>query len=745
VRVLQETIGSVRLEEPGGSRLERLHAFTRLLARAITTAEVTEAIVDMGLAATAARGGGLWLRSADGATVSLERAVGAGGPRPENFVHVPLDRPARMPILDTIRDEGPVWIESCAQMQALYPEVFRAFSRGGETALACVPLFAQGRCIGGLTYNFDGARSFGEEEQAFFQVLAWHSAQAIERSRLYAAEKRARETAESSQRRSAFLAHASNLLTSSLDEITTLGGVARAAVPRVADWCIVEVLDERLSERLPLVEHADPTKAPLVLEVHRRIRNLGDPECALSRVPRSGRGELLRAISIERLRTLGDPELADTVVEVGCASSIVVPLAARGRTLGVIVLTSASRSYNEDDLAMAEELGQRAGLALENARLYRDAREADRRKDEFLAMLSHELRNPLAPIVATLDVMRLSGSGAFAKERGVISRHVQSVVRLVDDLLDVARITRGKIQLNKVPIEVSQVVAKAVEMVSPLIAASGQRLTTTVPARGILVNADEARLAQAIANLLANANKYTDAGGAIVLSAHTRDSEAIIAVRDSGVGIAPQALPRIFDLFVQESPPLDRARGGLGVGLTVVKELVALHGGSVSAASEGLGCGSEFVVRLPLASVEAVPSEVSGGHTAGHMLPLDNELRVLVVDDNADAADMMGAALEAIGCVVQVAYDAPSALTTAPTFRPDVALVDIGLPGMNGYELAGRLRDLDVGGTMRLVALTGYGHERDFLLSRQAGFDEHVVKPVNFEKLKDMLGRRRGV
>jgi CheY-like chemotaxis protein len=391
---------------------------------------------------------------------------------------------------------------------------------------------------------------------------------------------------------------------------------------------------------------------------------------------------------------------------------------------------------------MAAELGRRAGLALDNARLYHDAREAERQKDEFLAMLSHELRNPLAPIVAALNTMALTESPSFAKERAVIGRHVQSVVRLVDDLLDVARITRGKIQLRMVPIEVSHVVAKAAEMMRPLLDARGQRLTVAVPPRGIPILADDARLVQAVANLLSNANKYTEDGGAITISARAVDSEAIIAVRDSGIGIAPEALPRIFDLFVQESPALDRTRGGLGVGLTVVKELVVLHGGAVSAASE-VGRGSEFVIRLPLASVETVAPELSSRRATGETARLVDGLRVLLVDDNTDAADMLGTALEAIGCVVKVVYDAPSALVAASSFAPDVALVDIGLPGMNGYELAGRLRELYAVGSMRLVALTGYGHMRDLLRSREAGFDEHLVKPVDLEEIENVLRRAR--
>jgi signal transduction histidine kinase/ActR/RegA family two-component response regulator/PAS domain-containing protein len=733
----------LEIEERGTTRLERLLAFTRTLARAITPQEVAEAVVDMGIAATGARSGGLWLLASEGSNVCLARAVGDGGPRPEDFAHVPIEPPGRMAILDAIRTASPVWIESCRQMQEQYPAVFRAFSRGEETALACLPLFAQGRCIGGLAYNFEGSRHFVEEERAFLQVLAWHSAQAIERSRLYAAEKRAREAAQASQRRSAFLADASTLLASSLDYSSTLARVASAAVPRVADWCIVELEDDRLRGAPAVGAHVDPSKMPFVLELSRRYRELGSRDHGIPGVMRTGRSQLYRSISPELLREIGDPELSGLFERTGIVSSMVVPIAARGRTLGAIVLNSAdaARVYDEDDLTMAEELGRRTGLAVDNARLYQDAREADRQKDEFLAMLSHELRNPLAPIVTALELMKLRGIDAFANERSVIARNVRHIARLVDDLLDVARITRGKIQLHIERCEVSQVIAKAVEMVRPAIQERAQMLTVSAPAHGLVVDADPARLAQTIANLLANATKYTEPKGCIEISAESEAGEAVIRVRDSGIGIAAETLPRIFDLFVQEKRALDRSQGGLGIGLTVVRALVALHGGTVSASSKGLGQGSEFVVRLPIAASDAMVDAIPGAPSSATAIgAAGDRLRVLVVDDNEDAANMLCESLRARGYGVWVAYDGPSALSVASEFEPDLVLVDIGLPGMDGYELVGRLRRLEPPPRW-IVAVTGYGHEEDYARSREAGFDEHIVKPMSSETLRAVLDR----
>jgi signal transduction histidine kinase len=593
-----------RRAQRSASQLDRLHAFTGALAQAISWAQVVEAVVDMGMVASGARSGGLWLLDDGGAHVSLARSVGPTGPTADAYISVPLDPPARMPILDAIRNGTPIWIESCRQMGELYPAVAHAFSTGGESSLACLPLFAQGRCIGGLALNHEGVRRFHEDERSFLQVLSWYSAQALERARLYSVEQQARATAEANQRRSAVLADAGTILATSLDLQTTLAGVARAAVPRVADWCIVELDEERQKDVPAVAAHVDPTKTQLVRDLSLRFRQLGTGH-GIPGVIRSGRSVLYRSIDPSQVRVAlsADPGLAELYCQSGLASAMVVPISAGGRTLGAILLVSsrADRLYGDEDLALAEELGRGAGLAVENARLYREVREADRLKDEFLAMLGHELRNPLSPIVTALDLMNLSSDRAFERERTIMTRQVQQVVRLVDDLLDVSRITRGKIQLRPERTEAAQVIAKAMEMAGPILQQRRQRLKITVPTRGLPLNADRERLPQAVANLLTNAAKYTEPGNTVSLSAAIEGNEAVVRVEDPGIGIAAEMLPRIFDLFVQAPGALDRAQGGLGVGLTVVRKLVELHGGSVSAHSAGLGRGSAFVLRLPLA------------------------------------------------------------------------------------------------------------------------------------------------
>jgi signal transduction histidine kinase/ActR/RegA family two-component response regulator len=735
---------SRRLAERASQRLEGLHAFTGALAQSITPAQTAEAVVDMGMATTSAQWGALWLLSSDGASVELFRSAGEGGAGSEDVLRVPLDRPARLPILDALRDGVAVWIESRNQLEERYPGRSATLGRAGDGSLACLPLFARGRPIGGVIYGFDGIHRFLEDERAFLQVISWYSAQALDRAGQYAAEKEAKEQAEDNQRRSAFIADVGMLLASSLDYSNILSEVARAAVPRFADWCVLELVDQRLHGTPPVAHHADPSKTPLVLEMRRRFRELGNFGQGITAVMRSGVSQRHTSLSLERVQThVGDDQtLLALVREVGIDSSLVVAIAARGQVLGVMLLSRVKPAppFADQDLATADELGRRIGLAVDNARLYQETRDADRLKDEFLAMLSHELRNPLAPIVLSLELMDLTGEQHFAPERAVISRHVRHLVKLIDDLLDVARATHGKIQLVKERCDLASIIAAAVEMAGPLIGQRRHRVVSSWSERGLEVNADQARLSQAIANLLTNAAKYTEPGGAITVGVTVDGREAVVRVRDSGVGIAPDLLPRIFDLFVQGGSTPDRAHGGLGIGLTIVRRVVTLHGGTVSAHSAGVGHGSEFVVRLPLAESGVAGRVASAGDAPS---PAVDRVRVLAVDDNHDAAASLGCALEALGCSALVVHDGPSALASVAAFEPQLVLLDIGLPGMDGYELARRLRDAGLHPSSRIVAVTGYGQPTDRTRSREAGFDDHLVKPVTLRNLRRVLAGHR--
>jgi signal transduction histidine kinase/CheY-like chemotaxis protein len=733
--------------ERATSHLERLHAFSGMLARSLTPPAVVDAIVEGALAASFASSCVLWLVSKDGKTVCPARSAGAVAAAGEQKSELPIDRSERVPILDAIRDGAPVWLESSRENAALYPDASRAHEGRSGDAVACVPMFAEGRCIGGLAFSWDGPRRFFEDERAFLQVLARNAAQAVERARLYAAEKRAKEIAEASRRRSDVLVQASALLGSSLDYTVTLHALLQALVPGFADWCTVEIEEEDKRGAPPLVAHVDPSKAAAVLELNLLYRKRTELENTLSVTMLSGKSLLYTDITMDRVRAglPNAPELWALYESVGITATLVVPIAARGRVLGAMALnlSTTERRYDQDDLATAEALGQRIGIAIDNARLFRDAREADRKKDDFLAMLGHELRNPLAPIVTALDVMNARDTEAFAQERAVVSRHVRHLLRLVDDLLDVSRVTRGKIQLDRVRCSASDVLAEAIEMATPVIRERGHRLTTaSTPEPPAIVMADHVRLAQAVANVLLNAAKYTEPGGEITASAVTDGPDAVIRVRDTGRGIPKETLPSIFDLFVQGDTSLDRANGGLGIGLTVVKSVVELHGGSVSAHSEGVGRGTEIAIRIPLApslpdaEVQHVvaPAFATGSTGAG--------LHVLVVDDNEDAAFMLQAALGLAGCTVSVVHDGEAALRAAASRAPDLVLLDIGLPDMDGYELARRLRSR-VDPSVRFIAVTGYGQPSDRQRSKEAGFDEHVVKPVDLDALQGILERCR--
>jgi len=412
-----------------------------------------------------------------------------------------------------------------------------------------------------------------------------------------------------------------------------------------------------------------------------------------------------------------------------------------GRLLGHIHLAGKTKGdFTQDDKAILIQLAHMAAVAYDNARLYEELRESDRRKDEFLATLAHELRNPLAPIRNSIHVMRLAehDRAPIDGSRAMIERQVQQMVRLVDDLLDLSRISRGQIDLRTEPVELATVLTSAVETSRPLIEQSGHELEVTLPQEPIPLVADPTRMAQVFSNLLNNSAKYTDRGGHIWLSAQCDDGCVTVRVRDSGVGIPTEMLSRIFEMFMQVDHSLERAQGGLGIGLTLVKRLVEMHGGSIEAHSEGPQRGSEFVVRLPVAlDLKATQPAAAGGHSA----PRSNR-RILVVDDNRDSADSLATMLNIMGNEVRTAHDGLEAVDLAATFKPEVVLMDIGLPMLNGFDAARRMRDQPGGNGMVIVALTGWGQEEDRRRSQEAGFDHHIVKPVDpfaLEKLLDGL------
>jgi signal transduction histidine kinase/CheY-like chemotaxis protein len=428
-------------------------------------------------------------------------------------------------------------------------------------------------------------------------------------------------------------------------------------------------------------------------------------------------------------------------------SVLALPLRVQGRIQAVLVLSRvpSGRRFMLPDIALAETFASRAATVLENARLYREVQQADRQKNEFLSMLAHELRNPLAPIRNANEVLRLNTTDVarIRWAQGVIDRQVTHLVRLVDDLLDVSRLTLGKIRLAVEPVSLQSIVDHAVEASRPLIDQFRHQLEVTSPQDPIYIHGDPTRLTQIITNLLNNSAKYTPAGGRIWLTLQILDRSSAadwsscsgtveIRVRDNGVGIPSDLLPRVFEPFTQASRSLERSQGGLGIGLTLVRRLVEMHGGSVEAHSNGPGRGSEFIIRLPTIANQDDAPRVQPIQPI--RFPDDRVFRVVVVDDNLDAAKTLVELLSLLGYQVQMAHDGPTGIATVVDFQPDVVLLDIGLPGMNGFEVARRLRGIPEINTV-LVAISGYGREEDLVLATASGFDRHFLKPVEFKAL----------
>ncbi len=549
-------------------------------------------------------------------------------------------------------------------------------------------------------------------------------------------QKRAEESAR-------YLAEASAALAVVVDYKSTLQKVANLAIPYFADWAAVDVVDDGSLQRLA-VAHQNAEKIALAHELGRHYPPHPLAPGGIGAVFRTGKPEILGEITDEMLvKGAKDERHLRLLRALDLKSYICVPLIVSGNTLGVLTFATAEsgRRYTEADLALAMDLAHRAEVAIENTQLYQALRESDRRKDEFLATLAHELRNPLAPIRNSLQILKMPRVDAATAERSreMMERQVHHLVRLVDDLLDVSRVMRGKIELRKERVEIATVVARAVETVQPLIDAQGHQLSVRLSAESLPVDADPVRLAQVVGNLLTNAAKYTEPHGRIELTAERELDMAVLRVQDNGIGIARELLPHIFELFVQVDPAATRSQGGLGIGLTLVKNLVEMHNGTVDARSAGLGKGSEFIVRLPLAAPMIEREEASRESQQAAELPAPSGLRLLVVDDNQDAANSLAALLRLQGHEVHVVYSGVAALEMTRTYSPDVMFLDIGMPGMDGYEVARRLRQQPGLEGVVLAALTGWGQQEDRRRSAEAGFDHHLVKPPELKALEGLL------
>ena len=412
------------------------------------------------------------------------------------------------------------------------------------------------------------------------------------------------------------------------------------------------------------------------------------------------------------------------------------------RTLGNVTLLE--RPTRVTTLLSAAQTAIRArarqyqirGHLAERQKTEQALRTADRRKDEFLATLGHELRNPLAPIMNSLEILKLSGAFEDARTApacAVMERQVHHLNRLVDDLLEVSRITRGVIEVKKEALDLTAIVKAAIETSRPVLDNLRHEIRIDFEKEQICVGGDPVRLTQVFANLLNNAAKYTNHGGVITIATRRENDDAIVSVKDNGIGIAPNLLAHVFDMFMQVDRSTRRSQGGLGIGLTLVKSLVSMHGGTVEARSDGPGLGSEFIVRLPMMVEPAVGSE-----KARHIQPLPSR-RILIVDDSRDGGETLAMLLRVLGAEVALAHSGRAALECVATFKPDVVLLDIGMPGMDGYEVARRIRANPKSRHIQLIALTGWGQDEDRQRSTAAGFNHHLVKPADIDQLRQLL------
>jgi PAS domain S-box-containing protein len=519
----------------------------------------------------------------------------------------------------------------------------------------------------------------------------------------------------------------SRALGSTLDPTETLRRVAREIALAVGADMVGAYLADAARERLrPVAGYHVP---PEMLDAFRRFPIPIKDHPAIEEAWRDRRAVWTDDMSAD-LRV--DPE---SLRQFPHQSDMFVPIHIKERPVGgfFAIWWTERRSFTDWEMRLLQGISDLAGIFLENAQLYRDAAEANRAKDEFLATLSHELRNPLGAITNAVAALERRGGGAeeaTTRLRQIIYRQTHHLTRLVDDLLDVARATAGKIPLNRQPVDLSEVAGGCVRSLR----ASGRarRHRVTFRAESVIVNADPTRLAQIITNMLDNAIKFTPSGGSVDLDVLREGQEAVLRVSDTGIGIASEMLPRVFELFTQAEQPMDRSVGGLGIGLTLSRRLVEMHGGTIRASSEGRGRGAQFTVRVPIEVASTPPPPPAAS------VP-DRSRTILIVEDNDDARESLRFLLESLGHRVIAAGDGQSGLALALHHQPEVVLIDLGLPGLDGYEVARALRRSATGKTAALIAVTGYGQAEDRRRSKEAGFDAHLVKPVSQSLLSSLI------
>jgi PAS domain S-box-containing protein len=671
-------------EKATRERLECLQQLTAALSSAATVEEIAQLAARVGTEALGLSASGLWATDERGDLALLgsyrtrETVVGP-------FRHMPGN--SNMPGARVVRERRAVWCESEADLGDEHPAVAEVLGHGERfMAYGALPLVRDDRVLGVLALSAGRPRRFSPEERSFATTIAEHCADALARARLYEETRRVERQLQTVLDR----LPVGVIVVGAPDGDLVFANDAMARIWKVKSFPV------RGEDRGRLLNATFPDG-----------RSIDKHEWALVRALQ---GEVVDGQEL-RIRRQDGSE--------GWIHTQAAPIRREDGTIEAAVATTVDVTAEKAAQAFADE--------------------ANRAKDEFLAMLGHELRNPLAPIVTALHLMRLREPGSLERERAVIERQVSHLRRLVDDLLDVSRAVRGELRLERAPVEVAAVVADAIETAGPLFEERRHRLTLSVPRTGLLVDADAERLTQVVTNLLTNAAKYTPPGGHITVCAEGDAGQLLLEVADDGAGIAPELLPRVFEAFAQGRQGLDRKQGGLGLGLAIARQLVVAHGGTIEARSEGPGRGTSIFVRLPRANAPSpADRRVSDAPFAAASAA---RRRVLVVDDNPDAAELLHQVLTDVGHEVRTAPDGPSALQLVDTFVPDIAFLDVGLPVMDGYELARQLRHAPGLALTPLVAVTGYAQDDDRQRALASGFTEHLTKPLNPARVVECIER----
>jgi signal transduction histidine kinase/ActR/RegA family two-component response regulator len=615
-----------------------------------------------------------------------------------------------------------------------------AYERAGIRSLVAVPLHIRGLLGGSIVYYYRQAHRPHDIDLSVAQALGHLAAAAISSAELYAEQQALRRLAVKSAERAAFLADVSSRL-SSLDYESNLETLAKLAVPRLADWCVVDLVDEHGALRRLAVAHGDPDKVEMAHTLHQRYTPSLDDTQGIYRVIQTGEPVLYEHIDEAILAAHArDAEHLEILRSLGIRSAMLVPLTRGAEVFGAIsfVLAGAGRAYDAEDLAFAVELARRASFGIENARLYRQLEDANRSKDEFIAALSHELRTPLNAIIGWASILRASPHVELQRGLDVIHRNAKVQAELVDDLLDASRIVSGKMSIELSEALVVPILRAAVETIMPSAADKAIQIVAELPETHLLVRADSARLQQVFWNILSNAVKFTPAGGTITMTAQVVASEVHVIVRDTGAGIRPEVLPLIFDRFKQADASTTRRFRGLGLGLTLARQLTEMHGGRIAAASEGAGLGATFTVVLPLLERTGPVLDTSAGPLEDS--PLRN-LHVLVVDDDPDSLEILTSLLGLHSAVVTTATSASEALGLLQREHPDLLISDIAMPDHDGYWLIQQVRQLPEAHWRDIpaVALTAFANAAARERAFASGFAAHLSKPLRATQLVDVV------